>query len=316
MERDRVRAVAALLVLALGLALAWRYATRAHDGKPAPPPTTTATTPTAKVEADGSVEAMASGALGVIAVGEDGLVLRLRKGSDWQREAPVKVALHGVAQQLEEAIAVGDDGTVLELDHDAWRLAPKATTRALRAVAYTSYGAIAVGDGGTILRRAAPHEPWRAEPSGTSNDLLGACAGLRDVWIVGRAGTIVTHAGLADLGAPWKVHPSVTSATLSAVGCDGDHAAAAVGDKGTLLERLDDVGWHETPSGTTSDLRAIAAPMGTHSWLVAGAGGVAMRESGSAEPLSTGAQWDVRAATDGALGTFLGGEGGVLRVGH
>lgn len=309
-RRARVIGAAAVVAIAGGLAL--RYARR-QERPGAPLDAGSASAPAVTTVARGEIEALASGELGVLAVGKGGLVLRLRRGGDWQRDTPAKVDLHGVAQQLDEAVAVGDDGTILELDHDAWRAAPRATDHALRAVAYTTYGAIAVGDGGVIVRRAAPGEPWRVEPSPTTSDLHGACAGLRDVWIVGR-GVIVFHAPLTDLGNPWKLQPSPTPATLRAVACDGDHAAAAVGDGGAMIERLDDVGWHESPSGTQRDLFAVAAPLGTRSWLVVGAGGVALRESGSPAPLATGVSFDLRAATDGALGTFLAGAGGVVRV--
>jgi hypothetical protein len=157
------------------------------------------------------------------------------------------------------------------------------------------------------MRRSAPHEPWQIEPGAEASDYYGACAGLRDVWVVGRGGAIA----LRDFVA-WKAQPPISPATLYAVACD-DHAAIAVGERGTVLQRLDDVGWHATPSGVDADLYAASGSVGTTSWLAVGASGVVLRISGSASREPTGVDWDLRAVTEGALGTWMGGEKGILR---
>jgi len=258
-----------------------------------------------------SIRGMSSGADTMFAVGDEGLIMRHRIGSTWDEDkSPTHAALHAVAQQLDEAIAVGDDGTIAELEGGQWRLTTSATKHTLRAVAYTSYGAIAAGDGGTILRRVATHEPWQLEPSGTTSDYHGVCAGLRDVWLVGRAGAIA----LRSPSGVWTAFPPISSASLYAVSCN-DHAAVAVGERGTILERLDDVGWHSSASGVTTDLFAVSASIGTTSWLVAGAQGVMLRVSGTASADPTGIKWDLRAVSEGALGTWVGGERGILRRG-
>jgi hypothetical protein len=221
-------------------------------------------------------------------------------------DVSVKGALRAVAQQVDEAIAVGDGGTILEMEGDAWKSVASPTSRTLRAIVYTSYGAVAIGDGGTIVRRLAPHMAWQADASGTGSDLFGACAGLRDVWLVGSAGTVITRVGDA-----WKVHASL-GATLRAVACD-DHAAIAVGDKGAMFERLDDVGWHATTSNVTVDLFAVSAPLGTTSFTVVGAAGAVVhvtRDSSAEAPVLS---FDLRAVTEGALGTWVAGERGVFR---
>jgi hypothetical protein len=304
MANQRAHALAAIVVVALVLALVLRYIL--HDEPARAPTQADAGKRYARSSEQRPIRALSSGSDVVLGVGDDGVIVRHRAGSAWVADSsPTHATLHAVAQQLDEAIAVGDDGTILELDGSKWSAAASPSKRPLRAVAYTSYGAIAVGDGGTLSRRPAPHEPWRLEPSGTTNDLLGACAGLRDVWIVGVAGTIVFHTSTA-----WTVHPPLTAATLHAVSCD-DHAAIAVGEKGTVLERLDDVGWHETPSNVTADLYAVASPFGARSWLAAGAHGTVVRLSGAASP-EPSADWDIRAVTEGALGTWLGGDKGIL----
>lgn len=257
---------------------------------------------------DAKIEALSSGSAAALGVGADGAIVRLKLDeATWHpMTSPSHAALHAVAQQGTEAIAVGDDGTILELDGDSWTTATSGTTRALRAVVYTSYGAVAAGDGGTLLRRFAAHTPWRAEPSGTTTDLLGACAGLRDVWIAGRNGAI-----LGRFGGAWKLQPSLGEAALHAVACD-DHAAIAVGEHGAMFERLDDVGWHASPSVTDATLFAVSAPMGTRSWLVVGAHGTVMRISGDTTLEAESVAWDFHAVTEGALGTWLGGERGIL----
>jgi hypothetical protein len=256
---------------------------------------------------DASILALSSGAGTALAVGVEGTIYEHKLGvPKWTKmTAPSTVTLRAVAQQLDEAVAVGDDGTILELEGDAWKTVPSGTRRALRAVVYTSYGAVAVGDHGTIVRRAAPHEPWKVEACGTTNDLFGACAGLRDLWIVGSAGTIVTRALDA-----WNVQTSGTSA-LYAVACD-DHAAIAVGEKGAMLQRLDDVGWHPSSSGVSVDLFAVSAPLGTTSFTVVGAAGTVIhvtRDAASEPPVL---DFDLRAVTEGALGTWVAGEHGVF----
>ena len=55
-------------------------------------------------------------------------------------------------------------------------------------------------------------EPWHLEPSGTTSDLYGACAGLRDVWVVGQGGIMALRGFEA-----WKTQPPVSSTTLHGI---------------------------------------------------------------------------------------------------
>ncbi len=322
MASEGKRTLGALVVLAIVLLLVARYVIR-NDKVEEPPPSaspsasSSATSsapskPHARYESalvDASIRGLSSGAGTALAVGDRGAIFeRTLEDAKWKKmNSPTSVTLHAVAQQVDEAVAVGDDGTILELEGGAWKIATSGTKRALRAVVYTSYGVVAVGDGGTLLRRPAPHSAWQADASGTTSDLFGACAGLRDVWLVGRAGTIVGRFGDA-----WKVQPPATSATLYAIACD-DRAAIAVGAQGAMVQRLDDVGWHETLSGASVDLLAVAAPLGTRSFTVVGAAGTVMHVAGEpqVEPQSVAFDW--RAITEGPLGTWLGAEGGVFR---
>ena len=305
----------ALLGLAVVVAVATLVVARSLRNRPNTPAAPSA--PIAPAFTGVRIDAIASGEDEMLAVGESGHVLAWRASDPTWRalQVPTQSALHGVAIRLGDAVAVGDDGTILERASGTWKLAPNVTHRALRAVVYSTWGAIAVGDGGTIVRRSAPDEPWRVEPSGTDADLFGACAGLRDVWLVGARGTVIGHAPFGDLGDPWKVHASIGTATLRAVACD-DTAGIAVGDGGARLERLEDVPWHDVPSGTRADLYAVAAPLGTRSWLAVGAHGAAVRFSGEPTILTPFAGWDLRAVTDGPLGTWIAGDGGILRLGH
>jgi len=258
---------------------------------------------------DGNVFGLSSGAGTALAVGEGGAIFRHKvDDAKWAKmEAPAKGTLRGVAQQVDEAIAVGDGGAILEMEGDVWKSVSSGTARNLRAVVYTSYGAVAVGDGGTIVRRLAPHMAWQVEASGTGSDLFGACSGLRDVWIVGGAGTIVSR--IADA---WKVHASLGGDALRAVACD-DHAAIAVGDKGAMFQRLDDVGWHPAASNVTADLLAVSAPLGTTSFTVVGAAGTVVHVTRDSSAEGQVLSFDLRAVTEGALGTWVAGERGVFR---
>jgi len=255
------------------------------------------------------IDGLSSGAGTALAVGEGGTILRYEiEHPTWRSEAsPTRSELRAVAQQLDEAIAVGDDGVIAERDESGnWTLAAPVTKRTLRAVVYSSYGAIAVGDGGTIVRRVARHEPWRVEPSATTRDLFGACSGLRDVWVVGAGGAVLSRTIDA-----WNMQ-TIGAADWLAVACD-DRGGLAVGKAGAMIARSADVAWHDVPSGVTSDLFAVSAPIGTRSFLVVGASGTVLHVAGaaSAEPAS----FDValRAVSEGALGTWVAGDAGIFR---
>ena len=252
---------------------------------------------------------LSSGAGTSIAVGERGAIFRFEVDHPgWTAEPPVtERTLRAVAQQLDRAVAVGDDGTIVELEGGRWSVVPSPTKRTLRAVVHSVYGVVAVGDGGTIVSQLGEGQPWRAEPSVATSDLFGACSGLRDLWVVGAGG-----AALLRGPEGWKAMPPISNNALYAVACD-DHAAVAVGAQGTIVQRLDDVGWHATSSGTAADLFAISAPMGTKSFLVVGAAGTILHLTNdvAAEPQSVG--WALRATTEGALGTWVGGDEGLLR---
>jgi hypothetical protein len=304
------RGIGALVVVSLIAVLVARYIVHdeAHHAALTLDAASTAPTRYQTPVGSRSVDAMSSGADFMLAVGDEGAILRHQTGEAWTTDAsPTHVRLRAIAQQLDEAIAVGDDGVIVELDGGVWHLAASPTKRTLRAVVYTSYGPIAAGDGGTILRRGASERVWRVESSGTTSDLYGACAGLRDVWVVGQSGTI-SSGGMAA----WVPQPPISPATLYAAACD-DHAAIAVGAHGTILERLADVGWHVTPSGTDADLLAVSASVGTTSWLVAGASGIVLRVTGNPTREPTSIDWDLRAVTEGPLGTWIAGEKGILR---
>jgi hypothetical protein len=327
---EKRMALGALVVVAAGLLLVGRFVIRnetlehaepAETGETAEPKTSSPApaSPTAATSAkkaryesalvDASIFGLSSGAGTALAVGDGGAIFRHKvDDAKWTKmDAPAKDALRAVAQQVDEAIAVGDGGVILEMEGDAWKSVASPTKRTLRAVVYTSYGAVAVGDGGTIVRRLAPHMAWQTDASGTGSDLFGACAGLRDVWLAGSAGTVVSRGEDA-----WKVHASLGAVTLRAVACD-DHAAIAVGDKGALFERLDDVDWHASASNVAVDLFAVSAPLGTTSFTVVGAAGTVVHVTRDASAEMPVLSFDLRAVTEGALGTWVAGERGVFR---
>ena len=309
------RLVGAAVVVAVLVAIAVRVSGRRESAARPPELARSSTLRYETSFAGKAVNALASGESSAFAVGDDGLVLRWRAGAWETINAPTHAALRAVAERRGEAVAVGDDGTILELEDDAWKLAAPATHASLRAVAYSSFGVVAVGDRGTIVRRAGAREPWQLERSGTSADLFGACAGLGDAFVVGAAGTLLQHAPFGTLGDPWKVQASLGGATLRAVACD-DRAAAAVGDGGALFERTSDAGWHAVPSGTSAALLAIAAPLGTESWLAVGERGTTVRVAGEPAVQAAVLGWTFRAVTDGPLGTWVGGDRGIVRLAH
>ena len=331
-QRTR-RAIGAVLLVVVAFAIAMRLRARhspaeelehSADASPPssasapPPPAAPASNPAAPAVAHyvsallpkgTHILALSSGAGTAIAVGEHGAVFRYELDHPtWKAEPPVTAhTLRAVAQQLDRAVAVGDDGTIVELVAGAWSAAASPTHRTLRAVAYSAYGVVAAGDGGTLVTRLGDGQPWRVEPTVTRSDLFGACAGLRDLWVVGAGGAMLLRGpdGFTSV-------PPVTSNALYAVACD-DRGATAVGAHGTLLARHGDVGWHEVPSGTTSDLYAVSAPIGTASFLVVGAQGTILRLTNDVAAESQSVDWTLRAATEGALGTWVGGDEGLLR---
>lgn len=326
MASDSKRTLGALVVVAVVVLLVGRFVIR-QDGQrpseeevgssPSPSPLastsrspSTSTTRKARYESglvDASIFGLSSGAGTALAVG-DGIFRHKLDDPKWTKmEAPAKATLRAVAQQVDDAVAVGDGGTILEMEGDAWKTVASPTNRTLRAVVYTSYGAVAVGDGGTVVRRLAPHMAWQTDASGTGSDLFGVCSGLRDVWIVGAAGTVIARDGDA-----WKLHASLGAAALRAVACD-DHAAIAVGDKGAMFERLEGVEWHPSASNVTTDLLAVSAPLGTTSFTVVGAAGTVVHVTRDASAEAPVLSFDLRAVTEGALGTWVAGERGVFR---
>jgi hypothetical protein len=300
------RGIGALVIVCLSVALVVRYLVH-DDVRRATPDAASTGARYESSSVSATIHAMSSGSDFMLAVGDDGTIARHRLAGMWSSDAsPTHARLRAVAQQLDEAIAVGDDGVIVELDGGEWRLATSPTTRSLRAIVYTSYGAFAAGDRGTIVRRPAIHEPWHIESSGTTSDLYAACAGLRDVWVVGQSGTIALRGFEA-----WKAQPPISSTTLYAISCD-DHAAIAVGEHGTILQGVDAV-WHLTPSGLDANLLAVSGSVGTTSWLAAGTAGVVLRvSSGGASQEPTGIAWDIHAVTEGPFGTWVGGEKGIL----
>jgi hypothetical protein len=75
---------------------------------------------------------------------------------------------------------------------------------------------------------------------------------------------------------------------------------------------MDPTEWHVVPSNIDTDLRAASRSIGSNSWLVVGASGLVLRVSGTAAREPTPLTEDLRTVSEGPLGTFMGGEDGIV----
>ncbi len=136
-----------------------------------------------------SLNALASNGAIVIAVGNNGVILRSGDGGSWitPSSVPTTQNLYGISYSGSGIWnAVGAQGTLLTSSDNGvtWTAAASGTTNDLRAsVAQTSsvttngsttvaYSVVAVGDKGTVLRSTDGGSTWAAQNSGTTANLL------------------------------------------------------------------------------------------------------------------------------------------------
>lgn len=114
-----------------------------------------------------------------------------------------------------------------------------------------SYYVVAVGAQGFVVREVGTQ--WTAEPSGTTQDLLGVWADPNSstVFAVGAAGTV-----LRFNGSSWETQASGTTEDLAGVWAFSPTNVFAVGAHGTILH-YDGVSWSSQTSGTTQNLHGI-----------------------------------------------------------
>jgi hypothetical protein len=196
---------------------------------------------------------------------------------DWEQVPDVtSVDLHDYTQGNVPAVgyAVGRGGTILRhyaVEGSGWTLETSGTTRDLSGVAEMLGVVCAVGTGGVAVCSRDPAKvTWKAERTGTSQDLLGAF-GFGELTAVGRNGTIVHR----DERGMWSVHASGTKADLFAT-ASAAGSSYAVGAGGVIVRRDGLTSrWSPVPSGTTEDLLAVAVE--DHGVVVVGAHGTLLR---------------------------------------
>lgn len=140
----------------------------------------------------------------VIAVGEDGVILR-RQGSYWSpMKSTVDVDLHCVfGEALDDIWAAGEDGTVLHWDGLEWtEVDPEAETSLSGITLRGAWGEeghlYLVGDKGTILHKAGPQ--WVQEDAIVTYDLVSIWGpSLVDIYVGATGGTI-----LRKIGGAWS----------------------------------------------------------------------------------------------------------------
>ncbi|SFC26162.1 WD40/YVTN/BNR-like repeat-containing protein [Tropicimonas isoalkanivorans] len=167
----------------------------------------------------------------VIAVGDEGLILRWN-GSDWARmTSGTRSALYGLwGRDREHLLAVGDFGLVLRWNGTAWQEFSSGTENFLFDVWGSALDDIfVVGLSGTICHFDG--RSWRLTPARARNDLLAISgSGARTV-AVGTAG-----AAMSFDGRRWQSERTGFDGGLRSVSAM-PHQILAAGDRGTILRR-------------------------------------------------------------------------------
>ena len=245
----------------------------------------------------------------LMAVGDNGTVLRRASGGAWLQESvgDATAQLKAVAcTSFLRAFAVGAGGKVFvrdELSTGAWRALTSGTGVTLRGAAYYYAGGdgYAVGDNGVILRCRDLNAPTTAtctaEPaSGVTSELdaVRANALSGDVVAVGKAGVVLLRQALSS---GWsRVAQSVTAEDLVAVAAGPEVTSQflAVGAKGTVVKGPNG-NWFSSGPGGTREMTAVVYPEPTTA-IAAG---------------PAGALWFNRSSGTQGAWTQLGGAGPV-----
>ena len=122
-----------------------------------------------------TLEGIAAGSAGLVAVGDGGTILTSTDGSTWtHRASGTTSSLFGVAYGAGQYVAVGDVGCVLlSADGVAWSsVAQSATTARLDNVVYAAGQYVAVGEGGTIIN-SKDGRLWTARGASAFGPLRG-----------------------------------------------------------------------------------------------------------------------------------------------
>lgn len=162
-----------------------------------------------------------------------------------------RVQLQALAASGDRAVAVGLGGVILasEDDHPFDRL-PALTSANLHGVAWTGEAFVAVGDGGTVLRSSDGRQ-WEGIDSGVSEDLR------RVVWDGARLVAATASGAIAEAEAEGGWRLAVPPSGVRSVATNG-RQVVAVGAGGLVLLSEHGGPWQAAPSGTGTDLLAVA----------------------------------------------------------
>lgn len=225
---------------------------------------------------------------GVWAVGEKGLIARLRDGS-WEAMEPLTDAdLRGVwGRGADDVWAVGAQGTILH---------------------FSKREALPEEDPDEILPE------WQLVPSPTESDLNAIAGGGGRLYAVGHMGTILSF----DEEDGWTLlEDGPTVETINGLFVDGRGRAVAVGNLGLLLRANEDgAWWRQRIDGLNVPLRAVWGADAERFYVV-GLDGTILRASGEElEPVPGSPKVFLRAifGTSMADAWIVGWGGTVLHV--
>lgn len=263
----------------------------------------------AEAHPSSALRAIASLGIAAIAVGDDGLVVKLHPDGHGALANATSETLHAVTWSTDGVWIAGDAGTLLTTGDIGAPLETVSTgvSASLRGVvALPDGGVLSVGEKGTALRVTAGGEVVQ-EQSGTAFDLSALFLAGETPTAVGEAGTILVR---ADGG--WTPLPTPAVADLYA-GAHAGGRSVVVGAHGTVLY------WDEgsAPAVLATDPLAVyygvAVNDGGAAWIVGFGGAVhKLGADGSLEEVPSPTPLTLRgvAAADGKL--IVGGDRGAL----
>jgi photosystem II stability/assembly factor-like uncharacterized protein len=209
--------------------------------------------------------------------------------TDWQKiEIGTNENLHDVwFVDGTNAFAVGDNGTILHYDGAAWNGMSSGTTNDLFAVWGCGMDNVyAAGDSGTILLYDGMS--WSAMTSGVNEPITALWRSDGDLycnpgWVAVYAlagsppGTLLLYDYWSGPTPVWQTFPvGSTEELLNIAGSNvsGEYfEICAVGRNGAV-HFFDGIDWHESDTGITDDLFAVAGDAPDHLFVVAENGNV------------------------------------------
>lgn len=197
-------------------------------------------------------------------------------GTWTQASSNTTSSLNALASNGAIVIAVGDNGTILRSDNGAsWSQASSTTSQHLYGISYSGSGVwSAVGAQGTLLTSSDSGVTWKAATANTSNALRATAAQTSSITsngsttigytivAVGDKGTVLRS---TDGGSTWATQTSGTTANLLAIsqssnqttGSTTNNQWVATGSGGTVIRSTDGMTWTSSTSTTPSNLYAL-----------------------------------------------------------